>query len=66
MSRSDPSDAESHRNEGFLKSIWHNITNHPAHRSSNAPTDAQKNTAPESGKPENKKEPKKASDSGSA
>ncbi|KAI4859677.1 hypothetical protein F4820DRAFT_439096 [Hypoxylon rubiginosum] len=25
-------DPESHRNEGFLKSIWHNLTNHPAHQ----------------------------------
>lgn len=22
----------SHENEGFLKSLWHNITNHPAHQ----------------------------------
>ncbi|KUI68487.1 hypothetical protein VM1G_03940 [Cytospora mali] len=26
------STAEDHKNEGFLKSIWHNLTNHPAHR----------------------------------
>lgn len=25
-------DAESHKNEGFFKSLWHNLTNHPAHR----------------------------------
>ncbi|KAI0852600.1 hypothetical protein F5Y00DRAFT_227108 [Daldinia vernicosa] len=25
-------DPASHRNEGFLKSIWHNLTNHPAHQ----------------------------------
>lgn len=24
--------SEDHKNEGFLKSIWHNLTNHPAHR----------------------------------
>jgi molecular chaperone DnaJ len=23
---------ESHENEGFLKSLWHNITNHPAYQ----------------------------------
>ncbi|KAL2261136.1 hypothetical protein VTK26DRAFT_4648 [Humicola hyalothermophila] len=23
---------EDHKNEGFLKSLWHNLTNHPAHR----------------------------------
>jgi molecular chaperone DnaJ len=26
------SDPESHNNEGFLKSMWHNLTNHPAHQ----------------------------------
>ncbi|ERS98918.1 chaperone DnaJ [Sporothrix schenckii ATCC 58251] len=25
-------DPASHNNEGFLKSIWHNLTNHPAHQ----------------------------------
>ncbi|OTB03735.1 hypothetical protein M426DRAFT_321440 [Hypoxylon sp. CI-4A] len=25
-------DPESHRNEGFLKSMWHNLTNHPSHQ----------------------------------
>jgi molecular chaperone DnaJ len=25
-------DPESHKNEGFLKSMWHNLTNHPAHQ----------------------------------
>ena len=25
-------DAESHKHEGFLKSLWHNLTNHPAHQ----------------------------------
>ncbi|KAI9171056.1 LOW QUALITY PROTEIN: protein DnaJ [Paramyrothecium foliicola] len=28
----DSSDPESHRNEGFLKSMWHTLTNHPAHQ----------------------------------
>jgi molecular chaperone DnaJ len=28
----DPDSPESHKNEGFLKSIWHNLTNHPAHQ----------------------------------
>ncbi|KAH9897225.1 putative mitochondrial DnaJ chaperone [Xylariomycetidae sp. FL2044] len=44
MPKSDPSSSSSskpatkdddpaeHRNEGFLKSMWHNLTNHPAHR----------------------------------
>ncbi|KAI2623496.1 hypothetical protein GGS26DRAFT_583616 [Hypomontagnella submonticulosa] len=25
-------DPATHRNEGFLKSMWHNLTNHPAHQ----------------------------------
>ncbi|KAK0671144.1 putative mitochondrial DnaJ-like protein 1 precursor [Cercophora samala] len=28
---SDGSSAESHKNEGFLKSLWHNLTNNPEH-----------------------------------
>jgi molecular chaperone DnaJ len=31
-SETGSSDAESHKNEGFLKSIWHTLTNHPAHQ----------------------------------
>ncbi|KAJ8123825.1 hypothetical protein ONZ43_g308 [Nemania bipapillata] len=27
-------DPATHRGEGFLKSMWHNLTNHPAHRDS--------------------------------
>lgn len=29
---SDPSNPASHRDEGFLKSMWHNLTNNPGHR----------------------------------
>lgn len=29
-------DPASHENEGFLKSMWHNLTNHPAHRDGSA------------------------------
>ena len=36
---------DSHKNEGFLKSMWHNLTNHPAH---------QKKPGSESGEPEKK------------
>ncbi|KAK3292246.1 uncharacterized protein B0H64DRAFT_224931 [Chaetomium fimeti] len=28
----DENDPEAHKNEGFLKSLWHNLTNHPAHQ----------------------------------
>lgn len=56
-------DTDSHQNEGFLKSMWHNITNHPAHRkpesSSDAPPGVNKTPSGE------KDEPKKQSGSGS-
>ncbi|AEO55471.1 hypothetical protein MYCTH_2299335 [Thermothelomyces thermophilus ATCC 42464] len=28
----DDNDPGAHKNEGFLKSLWHNLTNHPAHQ----------------------------------
>ncbi|PTB80505.1 DnaJ-domain-containing protein [Trichoderma longibrachiatum ATCC 18648] len=28
---SDPNDPNTHKDEGFLKSMWHTLTNHPAH-----------------------------------
>ncbi|KAL8407931.1 hypothetical protein RB594_006655 [Gaeumannomyces avenae] len=56
------SDARSHENEGFLKSIWHNLTNHPAHRQNGEPAaDSEKKPRSDG----NKEEPKKASGSGS-
>ncbi|PNH40162.1 hypothetical protein VD0004_g6786 [Verticillium dahliae] len=30
----DPDASDSHKNEGFLKSMWHTLTNHPAHNKS--------------------------------
>ncbi|PHH71645.1 hypothetical protein CDD82_6397 [Ophiocordyceps australis] len=42
------SDAESHKNEGFLKSIWHSLTNHPTHQKDAQdadPTKTSENTA---------------------
>ena len=29
---SSDSNAQSHETEGFLKSMWHNLTSHPAHQ----------------------------------
>ncbi|KAF5554881.1 molecular chaperone [Fusarium mexicanum] len=37
----DPNDPESHKNEGFLKSLWHTLTNNPAHQK--ATEDSSKN-----------------------
>lgn len=60
----DSSDPESHKNEGFLKSMWHNLTNHPAHQNNGENT-----TGPnkEEKKPNSKseEEQKKSSESGS-
>ena len=28
-------DPAEHQNEGFLRSMWHNLTNNPAHRAAN-------------------------------
>ncbi|KAI0117099.1 hypothetical protein F4814DRAFT_415227 [Daldinia grandis] len=50
-------DPASHRNEGFLKSIWHNLTNHPAHQ---RPEDQGHDQNKPNG------DPKKKSDSGSS
>ncbi|KAH8164354.1 hypothetical protein CIB48_g3917 [Xylaria polymorpha] len=35
-------DPATHRNEGFLKSMWHNLTNHPAHRDENSTKEEKK------------------------
>lgn len=36
----DASTSEDHKNEGFLKSIWHNLTNHPGHQKPEGQADA--------------------------
>lgn len=41
-SSSDASTSEDHKNEGFLKSIWHNLTNHPAHQKPEGQADSAK------------------------
>jgi molecular chaperone DnaJ len=46
-------DPATHKNEGFLKSIWHNLTNHPAHQK--PPSGEESNT-------ENSSEKKKSGD----
>lgn len=40
--------SEDHKNEGFLKSIWHNITNHPAHRKPESDGEADSKTEADS------------------
>ncbi|KAF5004512.1 hypothetical protein FDECE_8996 [Fusarium decemcellulare] len=36
-SSTDPNNPDSHKDEGFLKSMWHTLTNNPAHQKSNEP-----------------------------
>lgn len=64
--RTDSSDPESHKNEGFLKSMWHSLTNHPAHQQD---AEAQSRAGNEDKENEAKKpgdEAKKTPDSGSS
>lgn len=53
----DPNDPESHKNEGFLKSMWHNLTNHPAHQKPEGEADAASSS--KDSKTEEKDQPKK-------
>ncbi|KAI0872659.1 hypothetical protein GGS24DRAFT_466576 [Hypoxylon argillaceum] len=47
-------DPATHRDEGFLKSMWHNLTNHPVHRNSTGkPTKDEKETQDKSSKTNN-------------
>jgi molecular chaperone DnaJ len=62
----DPNDPESHKNEGFLKSMWHTFTNHPAHQQNkDGATGATGEGKDESKAGESDEKPKKASDSSS-
>nr|XP_036588283.1 mitochondrial chaperone DnaJ [Colletotrichum truncatum]KAF6799656.1 mitochondrial chaperone DnaJ [Colletotrichum truncatum] len=60
-----PDDPESHKNEGFLKSMWHTLTNHPAHQKGSE-TDAGKPSNDTNKNGEKKDDSKKDSGSGSA
>lgn len=55
--------SEDHKNEGFLKSIWHNLTNHPAHQKQPSDKDGEgKSTSKSEGnqkKTEDEKKKKK-------
>ncbi|KAI1736733.1 putative mitochondrial DnaJ chaperone [Xylaria scruposa] len=47
-------DPATHRGEGFLKSMWHNLTNHPAHRDQHSATEDK----PSEDKAEKSRKPK--------
>lgn len=53
--------SEDHKNEGFLKSIWHNLTNHPAHQKQPSDKDGEGKSASKSedGQNQTKDEKKK-------
>ncbi len=55
-------DPASHENEGFLKSVWHKMTHHPAHekKPDGEPTSSTEESSTKKTKDE---EPKKKSDS---
>jgi len=55
---------EDHKNEGFLKSIWHNLTNHPAH-GENQPAEGDKKSPDGEQQKKSDDDPKKGSGSGS-
>ncbi|CAM1511559.1 Fc.00g090720.m01.CDS01 [Cosmosporella sp. VM-42] len=50
----DPNDPESHKNEGFLKSMWHTFTNNPAHQKT---TEGESNSTSNEDKDTNTKKP---------
>lgn len=62
-SSTDPNDPESHKNEGFLKSMWHNFTNHPAHQNKG---DAKSSSHSASSKDNKDEQKKKVDDSKSS
>ncbi|KFA61916.1 hypothetical protein S40285_02821 [Stachybotrys chlorohalonatus IBT 40285] len=64
----DDMDPESHKNEGFLKSIWHTLTSHPAHQK-NAESESspsKDDPSKEKAKDDTKDDTKKSSGSGPA
>lgn len=61
------SSSESPKNEGFLKSLWHNLTDHPKDGASQSNTSSRDTVDKDSNKDEKSKdgnEPKKASGNG--
>ncbi|KAM0810719.1 putative DnaJ [Seiridium cardinale] len=58
-------DPETHRNEGFLKSIWHNLTQHPAHQKKPENSSASEKKADGTTEKKPDSEPKKEAGSGS-
>ncbi|KAG6039106.1 hypothetical protein E4U41_003246 [Claviceps citrina] len=63
----ESSEAESHKKEGFLKSMWHNLTNHPAHqKTANEGDQADKAGKASSGKKDETNDESKKSNTASS
>lgn len=56
--------AESQKNEGFLKSVWHKLTDHEVHGKDDLASSISDEPKSEATKNEDVDEPKKASGSG--
>jgi molecular chaperone DnaJ len=56
--------AESHKNEGFLKSVWHKLTDHQAHGKDDLASSITDESKSEATKKEDVDKPKKAPGSG--
>ncbi|KAI1498705.1 hypothetical protein F5X99DRAFT_311751 [Biscogniauxia marginata] len=52
-------DPATHQSEGFLKAMWHNLTNHPAHR------DSGENSTTDKNRPDGRSDEQSKKDSGS-
>ncbi|CAJ0549321.1 Ff.00g029340.m01.CDS01 [Fusarium sp. VM40] len=50
----DPNDPESHKDESFLKSLWHTLTNNPAHAKANEDANESDKTSKKSDENEKK------------
>ena len=62
-SSSSSNATESQKNEGFLKSVWHKLTDHPAHGNGESSSNINEPKS-ETSKKADHEEPKKASGSG--
>lgn len=59
-------DPELHKNEGFLKSMWHSLTNHPAHQKNENGSASSDEKSTDSKKADDKKADDKKPDGNSS
>ena len=58
------SSSESHKNEGFLKSVWHNLTGNQAHANESSTSKTESSAKEGEAKSKDENESKKASGTG--